>query len=169
MRADREVVLTAVGLDGDNLQFAAEKLRADREVVLAAVGKNWRALQFAAERLPYFTVPKGKMDEFKAAFGKFYDGTRAGTKECLYYGFAAHGNTVHCREGYKNAEGVLAHLGDVKAPLDAAVAMVGKGGLNLAVMGLAAELAKLRGTMGTLGTKFWKSIAQARTHVTIVS
>ena len=97
---------------------------------------------------PYFTVPKGKMDEFKAAFGKFYDGTRARTKECLYYGFAAHGNAVHCREDYKNAESVLAYLGDVRAPLDAAVAMVGKSGLNLAVMGLASELAKLRGTMG---------------------
>ena len=47
------------------------------------------------------------MEEFTAAFGKFYDGTRAGTKECLYYGFVVHVSTVHCGEAYKNAAGVL--------------------------------------------------------------
>merc|ERR1711918_227928 len=56
--------------------------------------------------VPYFTVPDGKMDEFKAGFPDFYKGS-------------------------KNAEAVLAHLGDVKAPLDEAVAMVGEGGLKL--------------------------------------
>merc|ERR1712224_378661 len=107
--------------------------------------------------VPYFTVPDGKMDEFKAGFPDFYKGTKAGTKDCLYYGFCVSGNQVFCREGYKNAEGVLAHLGDVKAPLDKAVAMVGEGGLKLAVMGPAAELEKLKGPMGPLGTVFWET------------
>merc|ERR1719230_2046390 len=100
--------------------------------------------------------------------------------ECLYYGFCCEGNKVFCREGYKNAEGVLAHLQDVKAPLDAAVAMVGEGGLDLSVMGPAAELEKLKEALGPLGTKFWEldtgsfwmnpydAVAGSDKHVTIV-
>merc|ERR1719183_2502928 len=104
--------------------------------------------------VPYFTVPEGKLEEFKAGFPAFYEGTKNGTKECLYYGFCCEGNRVFCREGYKNAEGVLAHLADVKAPLDAAVALVGEGGLDLSVMGPAAELEKLKAALTPLGTKF---------------
>jgi hypothetical protein len=109
--------------------------------------------------VPYFTVPEEKMDEFKKGFGAFYKGTRRGTKECLYYGFAVSGNQVFCREGYKSADGVLAHLEDVKAPLDKAVKLAGEGGLKLAVMGPAAELEKLKGPMGPLGTEFWETDA----------
>ena len=96
------------------------------------------------------------MEHFKLGFSRFYGGIRAGTKECLYYGFAVHGNTVHCREVFRSAAGVLAHLGDAKAPLDAAVAMVGEGGLDFAVMGPASELDKLKGPLGPLGTKFYE-------------
>jgi len=105
---------------------------------------------------PYFTVPEGKMEEFKTGFANFYTGTRAGNRECLYYGFAIQGNTVFCREAYTSAAGVLAHLGDVKGPLDAAVALVGAGGLDLSVMGPKAELEKLKEAMGPLGTKFYE-------------
>ena len=66
----------------------------------------------------------------------------------LYHGFGVHGNTVHFREGFRSAAGVLAHLGDVKAPLDAAVAMVGEGGLDFAAMGPDSELGKLKGPLG---------------------
>merc|ERR1711959_863893 len=94
--------------------------------------------------VPYFTVPEGKMDAFKAGFADFYKHTKEGTAasgECLYYGFAQEGNKIFCREGYKSADGVLAHLGE--------------GGLDLSVMGPAAELEKLKGPMGPLGTKFF--------------
>jgi len=94
--------------------------------------------------VPYFTVPKGRMDASVAGFGKFYEGTRAGSHECLDYGFAVDGNKVFCHEGYTSAAGVRAHLGDVKASLDAVVAMAGEGGLDLSVMGPAAELAELK-------------------------
>merc|ERR1711966_87341 len=68
--------------------------------------------------VPYFTVPEGKMDAFKAGFADFYKHTKEGTGasgECLYYGFAQEGNKIFCREGYKSAAGVLAHLGEAKA------------------------------------------------------
>ena len=95
--------------------------------------------------VPYFTVPEGKMDAFKAGFADFYKHTKEGTAasgECLYYGFAQEGNKIFCREGYKSADGVLAHLGEVKAELDKAVSIVGPGGLDLSVMGPAAELVR---------------------------
>ena len=44
--------------------------------------------------VPYFTVPEGKMDEFTGGFASFYEGTKAGTSECLYYGFAVCGDKV---------------------------------------------------------------------------
>jgi len=56
---------------------------------------------------PTFTVPDGKMDDFKAGFGDFYKFTKKGTKSCLYYGFAVSGNKVFCRESYKDAAACL--------------------------------------------------------------
>merc|ERR1711879_758840 len=106
--------------------------------------------------MPYFTVPDGKVDQFKSAFEKFYSGTKAGTEECLYYGFAVHGNEVFCREGYKSAEGVLAHLGDVKAALDEVVALV-EGAVDVSVIGPLAELEKLKEPLSPFGAKFWET------------
>ena len=39
----------------------------------------------------------------------------------MHYGFTFNGNKAHCREGYVDAAGVLAHLGNVDAPLKAAL------------------------------------------------
>ena len=38
--------------------------------------------------------------------------------KCLYYGFSFHENEAHCREGYADAESVLAHLDNVGALLE---------------------------------------------------
>ena len=111
--------------------------------------------------LPEFTVPKGRMEEFKAGFEKFYTATKNGTKECLYYGFAVAGDKVWCREGYTGAEGVLDHLTDVKEPLDEALKIVGEGGLELYITGPASELEKLRPALSPIGATFWALDSQA--------
>jgi tetratricopeptide (TPR) repeat protein len=49
--ADRDVVLAAVALDGDALQYAAPALKADREVVLVAVAQSGPALMYASRSL----------------------------------------------------------------------------------------------------------------------
>mmetsp|Transcript_108226 Transcript_108226/g.305985 ORF Transcript_108226/g.305985 Transcript_108226/m.305985 type:complete len:347 (+) Transcript_108226:1-1041(+) len=51
IRADRRVVLKAVQVSGDTLEFATKKLQGDREVVITAVTSNWdgNALEYAAE------------------------------------------------------------------------------------------------------------------------
>jgi len=105
---------------------------------------------------PYFIVPEGKMGQFKSEFNNFYAGVRTGTETCMYYGFGVHGQQVFCREGYRSAQGALAHIGDVKESLDKALAIVGDGGLDLSVMGPAAELEQMKEALAPLGCKFWE-------------
>ena len=51
LKADKEVVLAAVGQDGLALMYASDELKADKEVVLAAVGQNVHALEYAPDEL----------------------------------------------------------------------------------------------------------------------
>ena len=51
LKADKEVVLAAVAQDGWALRYASAGLKADKEVVLAAVAKIGGALMFASEEL----------------------------------------------------------------------------------------------------------------------
>jgi len=173
VKAELDVAVGMVGEGGLNLAVMGPAAELEKlKEAMGPLGTKFYALDEGAMAnepprdcadshvtiVPYFTVPEAKMEEFKKGFAEFYTHTREGTLasgECLYYGFAIEGNTVYCREGYKSAAGVIAHLGEVKPELDAAVGMVGEGGLNLAVMGPAAELEKLKEAMGPLGTKFY--------------
>ena len=48
LKADKDVVLTAVSQNGMALEYASEELKADKDVVLAAVRLNgWQLLNFA--------------------------------------------------------------------------------------------------------------------------
>merc|ERR1712042_336777 len=71
-----------------------------------------------------FDVPEGQ--DFKSYFPKFYATVKGGTKDCLYYGFATCGSKVLCREGYKGAPGLLAHMGEVKGELEGMIKQLGK-------------------------------------------
>jgi len=109
-----------------------------------------------------FTVPEGKMDEFKAFFGDFYAAVKAGTRGCLYYGFAACGNEVCCRQGYSDGDSFLAHREEVKAIVEKATAVVGKEGLHLTAAGPSAEVAKLKAELGSEGVTFWELDGRSR-------
>jgi hypothetical protein len=61
-------------------------------------------------------VHSGKLETFKASLPAFVDKTAA-EKKNLFYGFTINGDEVFCREGYTDAEGVLAHLDNVGALL----------------------------------------------------
>ena len=63
---------------------------------------------------PYFKVHPGKMEELKAALPAFVEKTASEEKN-LFYGFTINGDEVFCREAYMDAEGLLAHLGNVGA------------------------------------------------------
>ena len=67
---------------------------------------------------------------------------------CLHYAFSFDGDEAHCREGYKDAASVLAHLGNVDGELKQALAMSAI--TRLEVHAPAAELEKLRGPLTSL-------------------
>jgi len=89
-----------------------------------------------------FDVPAG--EDYKSYFPKFYAKVKAGTKETLYYGFATCGNKVLCREGYKSAQGLLAHSAEIKDELEAMIKKIGKERVKILMSGPASELDKVK-------------------------
>jgi len=108
--------------------------------------------------LPEFTVPAGKMDEVKAGIPKFYAATKggAGASGALYYGFGVSGESVYCREGYKNAEAVMLHGADIKDIAEEPMKVVGAANCKINVVGPAAELEKLKPKLAPRGAIFWE-------------
>jgi quinol monooxygenase YgiN len=96
---------------------------------------------------PYFKVHPGKLETFKASLTAFVDKTAA-EKKNLFYGFTINGNEVFCREGYTDAEGVLAHLENVGALLAEALKIADLTRVEL--HGPAEELDKLKGPLAHL-------------------
>lgn len=70
--------------------------------------------------VPYFLARPGQLGAFLALLPRFVDLTRQEPK-CLHYAFSVDGERIHCREGYADALGVLAHLDNVGALLTEAL------------------------------------------------
>lgn len=107
--------------------------------------------------VPYFKIHEGKVDEFKAGCAAFFEAT---VKEpsCIYYGFTFDGDNAHCREGYADAAGVLAHLENVGALLGEALKIADIS--RLEVHGPESEIDKLRGPMADLSPQFFISYGE---------
>lgn len=102
--------------------------------------------------VPYFKVKAGKLEAFRALCERFVARTH-GEPKCLYYGFSFDGDQVHCREGYEDAEGLLAHLQNVGALLGEALEIADI--TRLEAHGPAGELAKLRQPLANLKPQFF--------------
>lgn len=102
--------------------------------------------------VPYFKVHDGKLADFKAKCEAFVEKTQTEDK-VLYYGFSFDGDQAHCREGYADAEGLLAHLENVGALLQEALQIADL--TRLEVHGPEAELAKLREPLAQLNPQFF--------------
>ena len=102
--------------------------------------------------VPYFKAHAGKLGDIKAFCEKFVERTSSEPK-CLYYGFSFDGDEFHCREGYADAEGALAHLENVGAMLQEMLTIADI--TRLEVHGPAEELAKLREPLAGLSPKFY--------------
>jgi len=102
--------------------------------------------------VPYFKVPAGKMPAFKSLCEKMVAKSSAEPK-CLYYGFSFNDDEAHCREGYADAEGALAHLENVGPLLEEALQIVEL--TRLEIHGPEEELAKLRGPLAKLNPRFF--------------
>ncbi len=102
--------------------------------------------------VPYFEVQDGQLDAFKALGPKFVERTR-NEAGCVHYAFSFNGHTAHCREGYVNAEALLAHLQNVGELLGEALKIAKITALE--VHAPASEIEKLRAPMASLGPKFF--------------
>jgi quinol monooxygenase YgiN len=96
---------------------------------------------------PYFKVHSGKLQAVKAGFPRFTEKT-ATEKKNLFYEFSVNGEEIFCREGYTDADGVLAHLDNVGALLAEMLTMADLS--RLEVHGPAEELGKLKGPLAHL-------------------
>ena len=105
---------------------------------------------------PYFKVHPGKLDVFKKSLPAFVEKT-ATEPGNLFYDFTIHGDEIHCREGYRDAAALLAHLQNVDALLKEALAIADVA--RLEVHGPAAELNQLRGPLAKLNP-VWFTLAQ---------
>ncbi|MDO8376388.1 MAG: hypothetical protein Q7S91_04270 [Aquabacterium sp.] len=102
--------------------------------------------------VPYFQINEGQLEAFKALGPQFVAKTRS-EPGCVHYCFSFNGMVAHCREGYDNADAVLAHLGNVGELLGEALKLASI--IKLEVHGPAAELDKLREPMAGLAPQFF--------------
>ena len=96
------------------------------------------------------------MEEIRAALPAFVDKTRTEEKN-LFYEFSINGDQVFCREGYVDAEGLLAHLDNVGALLAEALKIADL--VRIEVHGPAEELAKLRAPLAHLKPEWFEVVA----------
>ena len=103
--------------------------------------------------VPYFKVHDGKLDEFKNGCAQFIEVTKS-EAGCLFYGFSFNGSEAHCREGYKDADALLAHLDNVGEMLQEALKISDI--TRLEVHGPAGELAKLKEPLNHLSPAYFE-------------
>lgn len=96
---------------------------------------------------PYFRAHPGKIEAAKSVFRQFVERT-ATENENLFYGFTVSGDEIFCREAYESAEGLLAHLENVAAPLSQMLKFADL--IRVEVHGPADQLEKLREPMAHL-------------------
>ncbi|MCA1703579.1 MAG: hypothetical protein LC808_10110 [Actinobacteria bacterium] len=102
---------------------------------------------------PYFKVPPDKLELLRSILPEFIAKTRDETGN-LFYEFTINGDEVFCREGYVNAEALLAHLENVGAMLAEALKMADL--IRLEVHGPAAELEKLKEPLAHLNPAWFQ-------------
>jgi quinol monooxygenase YgiN len=102
--------------------------------------------------IPYYTVHPGKMDAVKAMCEEFVEMTE-NEPACLYFGFSFDGDQVHCREGYTDADGALAHVVNVMPKLQEFLKIADL--VRFEIHGPAQELDKLRVPLAEFKPRFF--------------
>ena len=106
--------------------------------------------------------PKWKLKEgttpetFMSGFDEFYKLVTANEKDsCLHYVFVGPNKDgyFYCREGYKDAAGLLKHLGNVDVPLKKALEIADI--IALEVHGPASELEKLKEPLAAFNPDYY--------------
>jgi hypothetical protein len=103
---------------------------------------------------PYFVIKDGQIDKARQFMTALVEKTKS-EEACLYYGFTIHGNRLHCREGYRDGAGALAHLDNVGALLGEWLESGSVELTELQIHGAEAELAKLREPLAGMNPDYW--------------
>ncbi|MDB6020969.1 MAG: hypothetical protein JWQ04_826 [Pedosphaera sp.] len=101
---------------------------------------------------PYFKVQPDKLPAFKKLCERFVELTKT-EPGCLYYGYAFDGDLAFCREGYVDAEALLAHLKNAGPNIEEAQKISEL--TRVEIHGVETELAKLRGPLADLKPQYF--------------
>eukprot|EP00450_Noctiluca_scintillans_P019668 CAMPEP_0194526014 /NCGR_PEP_ID=MMETSP0253-20130528/61690_1 /TAXON_ID=2966 /ORGANISM="Noctiluca scintillans" /LENGTH=1039 /DNA_ID=CAMNT_0039370801 /DNA_START=11 /DNA_END=3130 /DNA_ORIENTATION=- len=104
---------------------------------------------------PYFEVPEDRISEFATLFGDFY-GLTSQEPDMLFYGFTQCDNTFLCRAAFRSGDAVLAHLENVREPMEQAQPYL----RSMAFHGPEADLEHIRAHT-SLGAEYWSLDAGA--------
>jgi len=103
---------------------------------------------------PYFRVHAGQMGAVQALLREFIQRTST-EPGVLYYDFSIGGDLVFCREAYRDATALLAHVGNVGAQVERMLTLSALE--RLEIHGPAAELEKLKGPLAGLKPAWFAS------------
>ena len=101
---------------------------------------------------PYFQIHDGQAATFRAICQKYVDWSSR-EPGCLYYGFSFAGNVAHCREGFVDANALLAHIENLR-PILHEMGEVSTM-LRIEIHGVAQELAKLKQPLAGLNPQWF--------------
>jgi quinol monooxygenase YgiN len=101
---------------------------------------------------PYFKIQKGQMQACKD-FLRQFTGRVVSEEKCLYYNFTLNGDWLCCREAYRDADGVQAHLENCGALLGELLKIAEL--TRIEIHGPAAELDKLKETFAEMNPDYF--------------
>lgn len=102
--------------------------------------------------VPYFEIQDGQLGAFKALVLELVAKTRT-EPGCMHYAFSFNGNIAHCREGYVDADALLAHRENVAELIGQALKIAKI--IRLEIHAPEAEIDKLRGPMASRNPEFF--------------
>lgn len=101
---------------------------------------------------PYFEIHPGQAAAFRAICEKYVEWSSR-EPGCLYYGFSFDGDLAHCREGFVDADALIAHIENLR-PILHEMGEVSRL-VRIEVHGPEAELVKLRDQLGSLTPQYF--------------
>jgi quinol monooxygenase YgiN len=101
---------------------------------------------------PYFQIHKGQETAFRAICEKYVEWSSR-EPGCLYYGFSFDGDSAHCREGFENADALLAHIENLR-PILHEMGEVSKL-VRIEIHGPEQELVKLRQPLAGMSPQYY--------------
>ncbi len=104
---------------------------------------------------PYFQITDENMEAAKGFLTQFCDLVSKNEPGCLFYNFTFKGNEMCCREAYKNADAVKAHLENCGPALGEFLEIAEL--LRIEVHGPAAELEQIKDAFTAFNPDYYVS------------